>query len=85
MMFKLGGRKTQSHRVRIVLPMADHSKLVDVTSMTRNQVVPYYRCLILSEVDRHEVIRVNQLILSKWTSAGLQYIKNKAWKGIDLL
>jgi hypothetical protein len=55
--------------------------LTSVDGMTRNEVVPYYTYLILCE--RHaddEVVRVNQLILSKWTHAGLLYIKEKAWK-----
>jgi len=58
--------------------------LTDVSQMTRNDVVPYYRDLILSESTNEEVVRVNQLILSKWTSSGLIYIKNKAWVGMRL-
>lgn len=58
--------------------------LKDVTDLTRDQVVPYYRNLILNNAPDWEVIRVNKLILSKWTSSGLIYIKEKAWKGIDI-
>jgi hypothetical protein len=55
--------------------------LKDVTNLTRDQVVPYYRHLILNAVSDEEVKRVNQLILSKWKVSGLIYIKEKAWKG----
>ena len=54
--------------------------LTDVSTMTRNEVIPFYKRLISSEPTNEEVIRVNQLILSKWTSSGLVYIKEKAWK-----
>ena len=54
--------------------------LTDVSTMTRNEVIPFYKRLIISEPTNEEVIRVNQLILSKWTSSGLVYIKEKAWK-----
>ena len=55
--------------------------LVEVASLTRNEVVPHYRKLILSRPSDEEVIRVNQLILSKWKPSGLIYIKEKAWRG----
>lgn len=58
--------------------------LKDVSKMTRDDVVPYYRNLIVNNAPDHEVVRVNKLILSKWTSSGLIYIKEKAWKGIDI-
>lgn len=54
--------------------------LADVAGMTRDAVVPFYERLIRSNPTDEEVLRVNQLILSKWTSSGLLYIKDKAWK-----
>lgn len=59
-------------------------KLTEVRSLTRDNVVPYYRRLILTNASDEEIVRVNKLILSKWTSSGLNYIKERAWKGIDV-
>jgi hypothetical protein len=56
----------------------------DVKNLTRDMIVPYYAYMIRSGVDQDEVIRMNMLILSKWTSAGLEYIKNKAWKMVSI-
>lgn len=53
--------------------------LTEVESLTRDQVVPYYKGLILTNAPDDEIKRVNKLILSKWTSSGLNYIKEKAW------
>jgi hypothetical protein len=55
--------------------------LTDVSNMTRDEVVPYYRYVIKHEVSDKEIVRINQLILSKWSSSGLLYIKEQAWKG----
>jgi len=68
-----------------IYPAKDHSKLTDVRNMTRDGVVPYYVSLIISEAPKEEIIRINTLILSKWSKAGLLYIKDKAWRGIDLI
>jgi hypothetical protein len=54
--------------------------LADVAGMTRDAVVIFYERFIRSNPTDEEVVRVNQLILSKWTSSGLIYIKDKAWK-----
>lgn len=55
-------------------------KILDVSSLTRAEVVPYYTYLIVSKSSDGEVKRMNDLILSKWTASGLLYIKAKAWK-----
>lgn len=60
-----------------------HYDLNDVSKMIRNDVVPYYADLIHSYNNAQEAIRVNNLILSKWSPSGLIYIKNKAWKSIE--
>lgn len=59
----------------------DYKLLTDVSKMKRDEVVPYYSNLIenLSDPFSREVIRINNLILSKWSKCGLEYIKNKAW------
>lgn len=57
-------------------------RLDDVSNMTRNDVVPYYVHTI-HFADKEEILRVNNLILSKWTSSGLLYIKDKAWKIVN--
>jgi hypothetical protein len=56
-------------------------KLTQVNTLTRDQVVPFYIDLILYGKD-DDVKRVNELILSKWKTSGLIYIKEKAWKTI---
>lgn len=58
-------------------------KIGDVVALTRDQVVPYYVDLIKSTPSKERVIEVNNMILSKWTSSGLNYIKEKAWKIVD--
>lgn len=55
--------------------------LTDVTNLTRDDVVPYYRKLINLACSDEEIQRVNKLILTKWTVSGLIYIKEKAWRG----
>jgi hypothetical protein len=56
--------------------------LANVDLLTRNDVVPFYAELIKSNPNpnNEEVLRVNNLILSKWSNSGLIYIKEKAWK-----
>ena len=54
--------------------------LTDVSNLTRDQVVPFYTYLIVSNASDGEVKRLNNLILSKWTKSGLVYIKEKSWK-----
>jgi hypothetical protein len=59
--------------------LKDHRRFVNTHYMTRNDVVPYYASLIITN-DDNETKRINELILSKWTPSGLLYIKEKAWK-----
>jgi hypothetical protein len=61
-----------------------YQDLKEVQSLTRDQVVPYYVNLIVSNASESDIQRVNRLILSKWTSSGLNYIKEKAWRETDL-
>lgn len=58
-------------------------RLTDVSKLTRDRVVPYYIDLICMNRTDEEVIRVNQLILSKWKPSGLIYIKEKAWRYVE--
>lgn len=62
----------------------DCRKYVNNHYLKRNDVVPFYVDLILTTQDPFdaEVKRVNELILSKWTTSGLIYIKEKAWSQI---
>jgi hypothetical protein len=55
-------------------------KVTDVSNLVREQLVPYYAYLIISNPSQAEVKRTNDLILSKWKPSGLLYIKDKAWK-----
>jgi len=58
------------------------NQLTSVEKLKRKDVVPYYVDLIKSLPNSEEVIRVNQLILSKWSNSGLLYIKEKAWASL---
>ncbi len=66
-----------------------HQDLADVSKLTRKQVVPYYTNLILASVEtgnalgNPEVLRINKLILSKWTDSALDYIKKLAWRDAE--
>lgn len=55
-------------------------KILDVSNLTRAEVVPYYTYLIVSSPSNGEVKRMNDLILSKWKMSGLLYIKEQSWK-----
>lgn len=61
----------------------NYKEMPDINTLTRDQVVPYYVNLILegnnSGIDRN-VSEFNQKIISRWSIAALEYIKNKAWK-----
>jgi hypothetical protein len=60
-------------------------KITDVSKLTREQVVPYYTYLIISNPSDGEVKRMNDLILTKWKVSGLIYIKEHAWKTANSL
>lgn len=57
-------------------------KLNDVSTLKRDDVIPYYVDLITSNASVEEVKRVNQLIIKKWSASALLYIKNKAWRQV---
>lgn len=59
--------------------LKDHRSLVNLHSMTRDDVVPFYASLIVSGSEVHTK-RINAMILSRWKPSGLIYIKEKAWK-----
>lgn len=59
----------------------------DITNLTRNEVVPYYRAMIIElQADENyrggdETVKTfNQAIIDKWSVSALEYIKSKAWK-----
>jgi hypothetical protein len=56
------------------------TKLTDVSNLTRDGVVPYYTLMLITEHNDAETVRMNQLILTKWSKSGLIYIIEKAWK-----
>ena len=76
--------KVESTKAEIknVSPNIANAVLADVAGMTRDAVVPFYERLIKSNPTDEEVVRVNELILSKWTPSGLIYIKEKAWQNL---
>ena len=63
-----------------VSPYYGHETLTTVKDKTRLQIVPYYTDLLLRNASDAEVLRINNLILTKWKPTGLLYIKQKAWK-----
>lgn len=60
-------------------------KVIDISKMKRNDVVPYYTLLIITDSCSPDVARFNELIISKWSTHALLYIKNKAWEMADSL
>ena len=70
----------QLERKEIEIKPELYTLLCVVADKTRNDIVPYYISLIRDRASDEEVIRVNQLILTKWTHRGLLYIKDKAWR-----
>lgn len=59
-----------------------HNELTDVSKMTRDQVVPYYVDLIYAGQNK-DTLRINNLILSRWSDSGLIYIKEAAWRIVN--
>lgn len=59
--------------------MKDYKTMPDVAELTGDEVVPYYANLIFVSENEKDVIEMNNKILSKWSSSGLEYIKDKAW------
>lgn len=60
-------------------------ELINVSGLTRAEIVPYYTLLIVSDSSDDEVKRINNLILSKWSKSGLVWIKERAWKAAEAL
>ncbi|RYF78884.1 MAG: hypothetical protein EOO39_00250 [Cytophagaceae bacterium] len=58
----------------------DSAALVNLTGMLRDDVVPYYTDLLIAEKSDQECARVNALIINRWSTSALIYIKEKAWK-----
>lgn len=47
---------------------------------TRKDLIPFYADLIRSKPSDDEIMCINSKILSKFSSSGLNYIKERAWK-----
>ena len=57
---------------------------MDLSKMTRSDVVPYYVKLIQNkEVSALTIHLVNKRIMKYWPGDEFLYIKKKAWKVID--
>lgn len=59
-----------------------HTDLTNVSKLTRKDIIPFYVDLICRGTDP-EVVRINNLILTKWSVSGLLWIKEKAWKIVE--
>lgn len=51
--------------------------------MTRNDVVPVYVKMLQENISDDQVVRINGLIIKRWSASALIYIKDKAWKIYD--
>lgn len=60
--------------------------LDNLNGMTRAEVVPYYIHWILTKKDDDTFWpTMNKMIIEKWSSSGLMYIKNEAWKALGIM
>lgn len=46
-------------------------------------MVPIYVNLIKSNPNQEEIIKINNMIIERWSSSALIYIKDKAWKIVE--
>lgn len=54
---------------------------MDLTKMTRKDVIPLYVDLIKKGVGSSpEIINFNMNIINRWSNSALIYIKEEAWK-----
>lgn len=56
----------------------------NIPQIKRNSIAMTYRFAMEAERDGREKIdwwKVNDAIIKRWSKSGLQYIKNRAWKG----
>lgn len=51
--------------------------------MTRNDVVPIYVEMLKHTAHPDQIKRINGLIIERWSTSALLYIKVKAWKIYD--
>lgn len=59
------------------------TRLQDVTDLngfTQAEVFPMYANLITDNPPDHEVVRVNKMIIDRWSNAALILIKDRAWR-----
>jgi hypothetical protein len=52
-------------------------------NMTRNEVVPIYVTMLQENVHPDQVRRINGLIIVRWSTSALLYIKERAWQIYD--
>ncbi len=59
------------------------TELTDLTGMKRDDVIPYYRWLIImNSKNEQEAPRLASLVIKKWSHRALEYILTKAWEGL---
>lgn len=54
-----------------------------IDGMVRDEMVPIYTHMLFDNADSEDVIRINKMIIERWSTSALLYIKNKAWKAYD--
>lgn len=54
-----------------------------VQRATRNEIVPIYVKILAEDTHPDQVVRINHLIINRWSAFALIYIKEKAWKIYD--
>ena len=55
-------------------------KMTDLNGLLQAEIVPKYAVLIMDNPNDEDIVRVNKMIISKWSESGLLRIKEKAWK-----
>jgi hypothetical protein len=58
-------------------------EIKSIKGLTKNHLATTYAELILSNPSDDEVIRINNLILTRFSNRGLADIKDRAWKIVE--
>jgi hypothetical protein len=62
------------------------TKLTELKSLdgyVQAEIFPMYANLIVDGATDEEIIRINQMIIAKWSNAALILIKDKAWRIVN--
>lgn len=54
-----------------------------ISGMVRDEMVPIYAQMLFDNASDYDVRRINTMIIDRWSTSALIYIKEKAWKAYD--